>query len=721
MTEKAWIKDRYYIVATSSFIDPVRLIQKDDDLFGVFDRFGDIHQVGKNEQGLYYRGTRFLSSFELRINGSRPLLLSSTIDDDNLCMTVDLTNPDIYARGRLLVGSDTVHILRSRLLLKDRCLEQIRFKNFGTHTVDIVVELKADADYKDIFEVRGVKRKKRGRAVPPEYLKDGVRLGYRGLDGVTRTTTVSFSKAPDSFKGKTFFFNLTIEPGAVKNLFITVLCSIEEPASKGTTFSGAVSTARRRLSIKKRGTPAIYTSNEQFNESIKRSTADINMMLTRTTHGLYPYGGIPWFCTPFGRDAIITSLETLWIRPELAKGVLSYLAAHQAEKRDPRRAAEPGKILHEMRQGEMAALGEVPFGLYYGSVDATPLFVLLAGRYWRRTDDRAFIRRLWPKIERALGWIDEYGDVDGDGFVEYAPDERGLRNQGWKDSHDSVFYRDGTLCEGPVALCEVQGYVYAAKKEAATLAELVGRRELCKRLLKEAETLKERFNRTFWDPELGTYVLALDGRKRPCRVAASNAGHTLFTGIAEYEKALKTADILMSPKLFTGWGIRTLASDEVRYNPMSYHNGSVWPHDNALIAAGFSAYGLKEHFNRVFGALFDASIYMELQRLPELFCGFHRRAGEPPTLYPVACTPQTWASGALLMMLKAALGMEFEADRRRILFRQPSLPAFLRQVNITGLMVAPGKSVDLTIRRYGEDVTVEALRKPADVSILIIK
>ena len=722
MSEATWIKDRYYIVATSSFIDPVRLIQKDGDLFGVFDRFGDIHQVGKNEQGLYYRGTRFLSSYEFRINGSRPLLLSSNIDEDNFFMTVDLTNPDIYSRGRLLVGSDTVHILRSRLLLENRCFEQIRLRNFGTDEVDIVLEFKVDADFRDIFEVRGVKRKRRGTLLAPEYERYGVRLRYRGLDGVTRTTTLKFSMVPDSVKRKKFFFNIRLGPGATEKIFATILCSSEQAPGREISFNEAVRAAKRRLTIKKRGIPDIYTSNEQFNESIKRALSDINMMLTRTKQGLYPYGGIPWFCTPFGRDAIITALETLWIRPEIARGVLSYLAAHQARHKDPDRAAEPGKIVHEIRNGEMAALGEVPFGLYYGSVDATPLFVVLAGAYWRRTNDTAFIRTIWPGIERALKWMDDYGDVDGDGFIEYRPDERGLRNQGWKDSRDSVFHRDGTLCKGPVALSEVQGYAYAARREAAALAILMNRTGLAKKLLEQAERLKENFNDTFWDPGLGTFVLALDGDKRPCRVVASNAGHALFTGIADHDKALMTADVLMSQKLFTGWGIRTLSADEVRYNPMSYHNGSVWPHDNAIIAAGFASYGLREHFKRVFSGIFDASIFMDLQRLPELFCGFHRRSeGVPPTLYPVACTPQTWASGSLLLMLKAALGMEFEAENKRLLFRQPVLPPFLKQVNLTDLMVSPGRSVDLAIRRYGEDVTVEALRKPRDVSILIIK
>lgn len=715
------VRDSFFIVATSTVIDPLRLIQKVDDIFGVYDRFGDILPLGKKEQGLYYKGTRYLSHFELRINGNRPLFLSSNMDDGNILMTVDLTNPDIYSGERLLLRRDSLHILRSRLLSGNRLLEHIRVRNFGEEEAKFRLELGIDSDFEDIFEVRGVKRIRRGEFPEPEYKDSKFLLSYEGLDNVKRSCAFYFSRAPDAEGGNAFEFEFVLKAGQGEDLFISAECAEGTVTGGLPDFRETLKGAKNRLSARKKAGPAVAASNDRFNVSINRSLADIEMMLTETEHGLFPYGGIPWFCTPFGRDGIITAIETLWLKPELAKGVLKYLAAMQASGHDRRKASEPGKIMHESRQGEMAALDEIPFGLYYGSVDSTPLFVMLAGLYWRRTGDTSTIKKLWKNIEAALAWMDKYGDVDGDGFLEYTPHARGLRNQGWKDSQDSVFHRNGVLAEGSIALCEVQAYMYAAKKEAAALARLLGKEELAGKLADEAMELKKRFNEVFWDEELGTYIIALDGDKKPCRVVSSNAGHALFTGIADPEKARRVADSLLSEELFSGWGIRTIGAKEARYNPMSYHNGSVWPHDNALTAMGLASYGFLEHFEKVFAGIFDASLHMELQRLPELFCGFHRRNGAAPTLYPVACSPQTWASGALLFMLQAALGIYFEAGKGIVIFKQPELPDFLTSVYLKNLMVTPKKGVDILISRYGEDVTIEALKKPKDVNILIIK
>ncbi len=375
-----------------------------------------------------------------------------------------------------------------------------------------------------------------------------------------------------------------------------------------------------------------------------------------------------------------------------------------------------------MRADEMAITGEIPFRRYYGSIDATPLFLMLAGAYYKRTGDRVFIESIWSNVERALEWIDRYGDSDGDGFVEYSrKSKHGLIHQGWKDSVDAIFHSDGTSAEAPIVLCEVQGYVYAAKCAVSELAKMLGDAARSRELSKQAETLSRRFEKAFWCEDISSYALALDGQKQPCRVRASNAGHCLFASIATDEHARRVAITLMEETSFSGWGIRTVGSSEARYNPMSYHNGSIWPHDNALIASGFSRYGMKSSAAMVLAGLLDASIFLDLHRLPELFCGFPRRPGESPTLYPVACAPQAWASGAVFLLLEACLGLSISAPERKLVFSKPLLPPFLPQVTIRDLKVADAR-VDLLLTRHDEgDVGVNVLRRDGEVEIVLLK
>jgi glycogen debranching enzyme len=528
-----------------------------------------------------------------------------------------------------------------------------------------------------------------------------------------------FDPAPTEVNVNSASFALTLGPREETAVFLTVGCD-QAPDERPGRFLRGFLAARRELRAPVRNTAAVETSNQIVNEVLCRSMSDLSMLMTGTAEGPYPYAGIPWYSTTFGRDGLITAMQLLWCDPGIAKGVLRRLAAYQAKAEDAASDAQPGKILHEMRGGEMAALQEVPFGLYYGSVDSTPLFVVLLGRYVERTGDLATLKELWPAAEAALRWIDLYGDSDNDGFIEYQrATESGLANQGWKDSHDSVFHADGRLAQGPVALAEVQGYVYEAKRLAARCARLLGDDDRARALDAGATLLAQRFEEAFWLEDLDTYALALDGNKEPCRVRSSNAGHLMFSGMIRPDRAHRLCEELLRPRMFSGWGIRTIARGESRYNPMSYHNGSIWPHDNALIALGLSRYGAMDAVERVFKGLTDAAAYMDLRRLPELFCGFTRKKARGPTLYPVACSPQAWASATPFSLLEASLGFEFNPEAGEIRLRNPRLPSFLDDVTVRGLKLGTS-SVDFIVRRHGEEVSLQILRSKGDIRVAVV-
>ena len=701
---------------------PLRVL-KHGDCFGVFDHRGNIVPGDASEEGVYHDGTRFLSWFELLLFGHRPLLLSSTVGIDDAVFDADLTNPDVIRDGHIALARGEVNVHRSRILWDACCIERIRVTNFRLNRIEVPLAIRFDADFADVFEVRGTRRDRKGERLP-DVNGDEYVMRYRGIDERERRSRVRWSRPPDKVDNGRAVFLLRLEPKETATIVLSVAYETDaQPPASGPVlkaFDRALTQTRARRATQNASCCRVLSSSPMFNRWLDRSTADLQIMLTDTPHGSYPYAGIPWFSTPFGRDGLITAFELLWVNPAIARGVLAFLAEMQATTRNDEQDAQPGKILHEMRGGEMAALGEVPFGRYYGSCDATPLFVMLAHAYYQRTGDREFIDRIWPNIVAALEWMQTSGDPDQDGFIDYSRrTDAGLINQGWKDSHDSIFHDDGTGAEGPIALCEVQGYAYGAWHGAAQLAALKGDLRAVDEWSARAYRLRERFELEFWCEDLDTYALALDGRRRPCRVRTSNPGHCLFSGIVTPDRAKRVCDTLMADASFNGWGVRTVAASERRYNPQSYHNGSIWPHDNAIVAAGASRYGFTSAATRILNATLELSEAVDLHRLPELICGFTRR-GREPTLYPVACAPQAWAAGAAFLMLAASLGMQIDAPARRISFSRGRLPESIEWIRLTDLAIGDAH-VDLQIERHPHDLGVTIIRREGDVEIVTVK
>ena len=719
MAEMLKLEEQFAILSEAELPSAAVRILKHGDSFAVFDPHGDVISGPASPYGIYYAGTRFVSRFELLLGSRPPLLLSSTVAEDNAVFTADLTNPDIVRDGHVVLQRGVLHLFRSRVLWNGTSIERIRVANHGLHSIEVPISLRFDGDFADLFEVRGTRRPRRGQRLPATGSAGTAILRYRGLDNVERRTRIRCLRTPDREEDGSWSFILPLEQHESVEIEISVACEVHDEERAIDADNAVVRKARARAIDE--GSCRVESSNPTFNQWVRRSFADLHMLVTETPHGPYPYAGIPWFSTPFGRDGIITALELLWLTPDLGRGVLTFLADTQATNTNDAQDAQPGKILHEMRDGEMAALGEIPFGRYYGSADSTPLFVMLAHAYFERTGDLAFIEQLWPHLLAALDWMRTHGDPDGDGFIEYARrSDSGLLQQGWKDSWDSVFHADGTLAEAPIALCEIQGYAYAAWMGAARLAAARGDAVQANQWHDRATTLQDEFERAFWCEELGTYALALDADKAPCRVRTSNPGHCLFAGIAGRERARRVADVLTAEASFSGWGVRTVAAGSARYNPMSYHNGSVWPHDNAIVAAGCAHYGLTGHSLQILGAMFELSRMVDLHRLPELICGFHRRSGEFPTLYPVACAPQAWAAAAVSMLLQACLGAHVDAAARRVSFARAMLPEDVDWIRLMNLRIADA-SIDLLLTRHPHDVGITVLRRDGDVEVVATK
>ncbi len=678
-------------------------VLKDGDSFLVANAYGDIEG---DSDGLFHDDTRLLSVARMRIAGARPEMLSATVTRDNVFFVAHLTNQPLPPLGVNPLPSGLLHVMRTRFLSGNRLYERLRFHNFGLQPVRAPLHFAYDADFRDMFEVRGVERPARGETQPARIGDASITFGYRGLDGRLRESVVAFSKRPASLDADGAAFELALEPGGSDELFIEVGL-VEQATPTLARYRQAAAHARRRMRARSRRGARVRSGGPLFGDWLERSRADLALLTSDLPTGPYPFAGIPWFSTPFGRDAVITSLQTLWLNPGLARGVLAFLAEHQAHESSSFLDAAPGKIMHETRKGEMARLRELPFGLYYGGVDTTPLFVMLAGAYATRTGDLGFVDRLWPALKAATAWIERTCDRNPLGLLDYARGEdSGLANQGWKDSEDSVFHADGRMPPGPIALVEVQGYAFAALRAMAALALRRGEAADAARWQQRAHALRETVEQRFWMRDRGYYGIAIDGEGALCEVLASNPGHLLYVGLPAPDRAARTSARLLSPAFASGWGLRTLAEGEARYNPMSYHNGSVWPHDTALCAAGIARGGDRDGAVRLLRGMFDTASHFDM-RLPELFCGFARKHGNTPVSYPVACLPQAWAAGSCFMLLQACLGVEVDGWANEIRVRRPRLPLGIDQVSVRGLQVGE-RSIDLVFTRSGDVILAHA-------------
>ncbi len=682
-----------------------RFTLKDADTFLLADALGDIQ--GRDD-GLFTNDTRMLSRFELFVAGRPPSLLGAAISQDNTLFTAHLTNRPLPALGEGSIPQGVIHIERCRVLCGSRVYERLRLTNFSDHDAQLPLKLWFAADFSDIFEVQGHVRRVRGEY--STHVVDGGRvlLGYRGRDDVVRSTQLGFSQAPASLSTQEAEFWIELTRGSEAEMFIEIGAP-EEEAPSAARFEEAQKRSSAAMCGRVQEGASISSSGRLFNQWIEKSRSDLALLTTPLPTGPYPYAGIPWFATQFGRDAIITSLQTLWINPQLAAGVLRFLASTQAQEESAVRDSQPGKILHETRRGEMAALNEVPFRQYYGGVDTTPLFVMLAGAYERVTGDRTLADGIWSNLLAATAWIERRLDTSATGFLDYSRGaQSGLVNQAWKDSHDSMFHADGRFPQGPLAVVEVQGYAYAALQAMSELAQARAEPTRSAAWNRRATALRTSIETRFWNPEMNFYVIALDGDGEPCAIRASNAGHLLYCEVPSAERAALVAAELLSSRFASGWGIRTLAQGEVRYNPMSYHNGSVWPHDTSLCAAGIAHYGGRAGVASLLNDIFEAANHFSM-RLPELYCGFARLAGQGPAPYPVACLPQAWSSGSVFMLLQAILGLRIDGCRKEVHIKRPVLPNDIESLSIRDLPVGDA-CIDLKFQRIGDQVVAVPAR-----------
>jgi glycogen debranching enzyme len=670
------------------------LVIKAGDLFMCARPDGDIRPYAVSGEGLYAHDTRHLSELHVSFAGAQPVLLARSTESGSRAV-VNQTNPMIVDLGGATVPQETLN-LRRTMLVSERLYCHLELRNFHAASIRVPLTVTLAADFTDVFEIRGVRRRQaRGETMVPTTGTTSVTFGYQGQDDIFRDTLAELDPPPDAARVEAQRALLTwqacLDPGETFTLVLTVTPGLDGRRPGRRAFARATRRADRDLAAWGERNTSVETDNELFQSVLAASVRDLYALLTPTPGGgRLLAAGIPWYVAPFGRDSLLTAYQSLLLSPQLASDTLLALAQLQARADEPWRDAEPGKILHELRVGELAGAGLIPHTPYYGTVDATPLFVILAAAYYQWTNDLETLTTIRPALDAALEWIDRHGDQDGDGFIEYQRrSSAGLANQGWKDSEDAIVHVDGTLAEGPIALVEAQGYVYLAKTSIAELFEAFGEPDRARELRAQAKALQAAFNEAFWNPAEGTLALALDGRKRQVASVTSNPGHCLYCGIVEDDKASRVAERLMAKDMFSGWGIRTLSSQSPAYNPMSYHNGSVWPHDNAIIAAGLKRYGHSGATMRIATSMFDIAARSRDYRLAELYCGFDRAGNTEIVNYPVACIPQAWATAAPFMLLKTMLGITAHAPSKTLAVVQPELPEWLHHAELRQLRIGP--------------------------------
>jgi glycogen debranching enzyme len=704
------------------------LVIKDGDVFFLCRRDGSVGLQGPHGFGLYYHDCRYLNGYELRFDETELDVLSATALD-GFSAVIQLANPDLRMADGRLIQKEEIGLSWKRVVDgSDLALHDLLIlENYGLEGVAFDLRLGFGAGFEDVYEVRGLLPAQFGKLRRPRWNGDALGFLYDGADGLYRGLTVTFAPAPATTEKTTAVFHVRLGPKERQEIAVSL--AIVESSDRNEVRSGdddrieagVVSREMERSVADWLGDhTAVVSRNRSLVGIMDRSLRDLRALRSSLRGKQFFAAGVPWFVTLFGRDSIVAAYEMLASEPDIAAQTLRLLASYQGQRVDAWKDEQPGKILHELRVGELARLNEIPHTPYYGTVDATPLFLILLARHAAWTGSLDLFDELRANVELALVWIADYGDGDGDGYVEYrSTSEKGLVNQGWKDSGDGIVNADGSLARPPIALVEVQGYVYAAKRAIAGLYRRAGEGERAAALEREADDLRERFNRDFWLKDDGIFALALQAKHEPCAVVSSNPGQALWTGIVDCAKAKTTVDRLLAGDMFNGWGIRTLASTERAYNPTGYHLGTVWPHDNALIAAGFRRYGFDDAFRRVLAAIGDAATHFPNYRLPEVFSGFAREEYGVPVRYPVACHPQAWAAGAVPFMLATALGLQPEAFDRRLRLVRPMLPETVDDLEVRRLRVGHGVA-DLRFRRgAGERVDVEIVRVDGDLDVIV--